>query len=106
MLLLAHFYTYVAYYLFFFFQAEDGIRDVAVTGVQTCALPISLFVALPDHHQFHSVGSRWLLCDYLCALPGTFQVKRIHLRQPVARCATSLDREIRVIRDNELRKPS
>src|SRR5256884_4961144 len=29
---------------FFFFQAEDGIRDVAVTGVQTCALPISLTV--------------------------------------------------------------
>src|SRR5216684_5738703 len=27
-------------YFFFFFQAEDGIRDVAVTGVQTCALPI------------------------------------------------------------------
>src|SRR2546429_2172559 len=30
--------------LFFFFQAEDGIRDVAVTGVQTCALPISSYV--------------------------------------------------------------
>src|SRR2546429_163678 len=30
-----------AYYAhLFFFQAEDGIRDVAVTGVQTCALPI------------------------------------------------------------------
>src|SRR5256884_2754387 len=28
--------------IFFFFQAEDGIRDVAVTGVQTCALPISV----------------------------------------------------------------
>src|SRR2546425_5545997 len=28
-------------YLFFFFQAEDGIRDKLVTGVQTCALPIS-----------------------------------------------------------------
>src|SRR2546430_3372111 len=27
---------------FFFFQAEDGIRDLTVTGVQTCALPISL----------------------------------------------------------------
>src|SRR5437762_7765570 len=26
---------------FFFFQAEDGIRDTSVTGVQTCALPIS-----------------------------------------------------------------
>src|SRR5206468_7469835 len=29
------------YLLFFFFQAEDGIRDLIVTGVQTCALPIS-----------------------------------------------------------------
>ena len=28
--------------LFFFFQAEDGIRDIGVTGVQTCALPISV----------------------------------------------------------------
>src|SRR5207245_5632150 len=27
-------------YFFFFFQAEDGIRDATVTGVQTCALPI------------------------------------------------------------------
>src|SRR5260370_5374054 len=29
---------------FFFFQAEDGIRDSSVTGVQTCALPISAFL--------------------------------------------------------------
>src|SRR3712207_6117103 len=28
-------------FIFFFFQAEDGIRDIGVTGVQTCALPIS-----------------------------------------------------------------
>src|SRR5256886_9429264 len=28
---------------FFFFQAEDGIRDLTVTGVQTCALPICAF---------------------------------------------------------------
>src|SRR2546430_17600333 len=27
-------------FMFFFFQAEDGIRDLTVTGVQTCALPI------------------------------------------------------------------
>src|SRR5690606_26382515 len=32
---------------FFFFQAEDGIRDFHVTGVQTCALPISATVVLP-----------------------------------------------------------
>src|SRR6266853_3402426 len=31
---------------FFFFQAEDGIRDLTVTGVQTCALPISLFATV------------------------------------------------------------
>src|SRR5256885_8848234 len=30
-----------SWYVFFFFQAEDGIRDYKVTGVQTCALPIS-----------------------------------------------------------------
>src|SRR5256884_3193024 len=35
--------------LFFFFQAEDGIRDVAVTGVQTCALPISGALLLVDN---------------------------------------------------------
>src|SRR5207237_4416891 len=29
-------------FCFFFFQAEDGIRDSSVTGVQTCALPISV----------------------------------------------------------------
>src|SRR5256885_8167770 len=32
----------VARVFFFFFQAEDGIRDYKVTGVQTCALPISV----------------------------------------------------------------
>src|SRR5205085_6257481 len=30
----------VCFLVFFFFQAEDGIRDLTVTGVQTCALPI------------------------------------------------------------------
>src|SRR5687768_17739746 len=45
MLLLSIDVTFVLFsfffFFFFFFQAEDGIRDVAVTGVQTCALPIS-----------------------------------------------------------------
>src|SRR2546430_9088726 len=35
------FYLYMCFLFFFFFQAEDGIRDLTVTGVQTCALPIS-----------------------------------------------------------------
>src|SRR5437762_8784348 len=39
---------YYFFCFFFFFQAEDGIRDTSVTGVQTCALPISRLVsALP-----------------------------------------------------------
>src|SRR2546430_9682484 len=45
--------------LFFFFQAEDGIRDLTVTGVQTCALPISVpvfEVAEPSHPRD---GPRW-----------------------------------------------
>src|SRR2546422_9875752 len=45
----------------FFFQAEDGIRDVAVTGVQTCALPISIrilveFFGVPDHFRKNSTN--------------------------------------------------
>src|SRR2546430_11292632 len=35
-------YQRVNFHLCFFFQAEDGIRDLTVTGVQTCALPIWL----------------------------------------------------------------
>src|SRR5207302_4193972 len=38
---------------FFFFQAEDGIRDFHVTGVQTCALPISKLLMLKtSNHTF------------------------------------------------------
>src|SRR5204863_844955 len=43
-LLLAFYFSIISLFLdfvFFFFQAEDGIRDLYVTGVQTCALPIS-----------------------------------------------------------------
>src|SRR2546425_5728085 len=42
-----------SYYSFFFFQAEDGIRDKLVTGVQTCALPI--------FYWEHSLGSWWFI---------------------------------------------
>src|SRR5256885_7113116 len=50
----------VVYVDFFFFQAEDGIRDYKVTGVQTCALPISpLDLARGDElvdHDLSAVG--------------------------------------------------
>src|SRR5437588_6277680 len=49
---------------FFFFQAEDGIRDHCVTGVQTCALPISRrFAIWPRKNSFlsslRSLALRW-----------------------------------------------
>src|SRR5256885_1008046 len=42
---------------FFFFQAEDGIRDYKVTGVQTCALPISIRSSILENGFFLC---RWL----------------------------------------------
>src|SRR5256886_8488913 len=46
---------------FFFFQAEDGIRDLTVTGVQTCALPI--------YHVTKAYGDRVLIDDLSFKLP-------------------------------------
>src|SRR2546425_2069989 len=49
-------------FFFFFFQAEDGIRDKLVTGVQTCALPISSslqeqsIITVPDLIDRHFKG--------------------------------------------------
>src|SRR5687768_17857910 len=47
---------------FFFFQAEDGIRDVAVTGVQTCALPIYRLVLRGRAEPRESRDERRALC--------------------------------------------
>src|SRR5206468_10067424 len=47
---------------FFFFQAEDGIRDLIVTGVQTCALPI--FLQEPRVDVERPLTARRLLDDH------------------------------------------
>src|SRR2546430_2824683 len=51
--------------VFFFFQAEDGIRDLTVTGVQTCALPIFTlefagdeFAQVPDNRLARNLAPR------------------------------------------------
>src|SRR5258708_12180025 len=49
-MMLSSLMAYVAVMYFFFFQAEDGIRDDLVTGVQTCALPISAATSCFDQH--------------------------------------------------------
>src|SRR5256886_15933362 len=48
-------------YFFFFFQAEDGIRDLTVTGVQTCALPIS--VRRPGSSLYDQIGTYDMTTD-------------------------------------------
>src|SRR5437588_3382770 len=62
---------YVVYQLFsffFFFQAEDGIRDHCVTGVQTCALPIYYREPLPvaamnkDHDRLFITDGKQVDC--------------------------------------------
>src|SRR3989475_6325315 len=56
---------------FFFFQAEDGIRDLTVTGVQTCALPICVFTLLTPaapHQRFWANGRSMLIVH--TSIPG------------------------------------
>src|SRR5438132_7393284 len=64
-------------FLSFFFQAEDGIRDHCVTGVQTCALPISerharrgTSDAMAEHRRILAVTSHAPSRERLCALLG------------------------------------
>src|SRR2546430_7379839 len=60
-----HLVVDVDVFFVFFFQAEDGIRDLTVTGVQTCALPISVLgrvgnadAEMSRHAAARSVGSQ------------------------------------------------
>src|SRR2546430_4806213 len=67
-----------SFFLFFFFQAEDGIRDLTVTGVQTCALPIFtavggcssvLVMSSPDTLTVREPGMpRVTLCSRVCSV--------------------------------------
>src|SRR5256885_14555252 len=50
-------------YLFFFFQAEDGIRDYKVTGVQTCALPISDHISPAGSIATESPAGKYLIAN-------------------------------------------
>src|SRR2546422_5469816 len=63
--------------LFFFFQAEDGIRDVAVTGVQTCALPISIAGAAPYRRE--TVVADHVGRECATGAPPTVTCKRVRV---------------------------
>ena len=51
-------------HLVFYFQAEDGIRDLIVTGVQTCALPIYADIMFLSHSVTPIIDSVSVLKDY------------------------------------------
>src|SRR5699024_11740655 len=54
---------------FFFFKAEDGIRDRNVTGVQTCALPISFFNTLLQKPLKAQRTCHWVRVGSICSPP-------------------------------------
>src|SRR5205823_10743616 len=79
-----------SWFFFFFFQAEDGIRDKLVTGVQTCALPIS----------FTPAGATWMcamntlsmldeISRYATSVPSSLNCSLIWPTARVSRVGTS-----------------
>src|SRR2546422_9648407 len=101
----------ISFVFFFFFQAEDGIRDVAVTGVQTCALPIYFeFKTFDGVSAYDELLRRtdsklvqleldcyWITragkdpLDYFKQYPGRFPLWHIKDRKPGYAPATDMD---------------
>src|SRR6266536_4847123 len=86
-------------FFFFFFQAEDGIRDPLVTGVQTCALPISWLrqtTLTPAQHR----ASRSLAA---ASRLGEGESQVIAVTRPGQRCILDDKRAVRVARNRGIR---
>src|SRR5436305_9865119 len=84
-------------FFFFFFQAEDGIRDADVTGVQTCALPISIELGLAVHSV---LAGETLDSPEANELAGRFRSSDLGRR---AEAATRIEREFDFLRSEERR---
>src|SRR5699024_11598166 len=79
--------------LFLFFQAEDGIRDRNVTGVQTCALPI----CCGTHGSLASIGTTWWRASWyhrLCRSSPRTQTRATSMRSHCSPMATDSVLEI------------
>src|SRR5437763_5376014 len=81
--------------LIFFFQAEDGIRDTSVTGVQTCALPIEALAqtggilainAMAAGGQYDTYFLKIDNCKFKAkVVPGDTMVMKLELMNPIRR---------------------
>src|SRR5437762_11299127 len=76
---------------FFFFQAEDGIRDTSVTGVQTCALPI-LF--LRDARAGHLQHVEDLAAKVMRGIVTQEVSQPVHLEHPLLNQSRSEERRV------------
>src|SRR2546430_7416095 len=110
------------HYIFFFFQAEDGIRDLTVTGVQTCALPIWLSVRTLSRPRWKKLTARSrgalrqdvfrpalleeavrLTIKGLQPAPDAIEAQRNELRAELARVVAEIDRlTVAIARGGEL----
>src|SRR5437763_4972354 len=84
----------------FFFQAEDGIRDTSVTGVQTCALPILLDDVM---HELKEPDREAILLRYLEGRALAEVGKTIGLTENAARMRIDRSEERRVGKECRLR---
>src|SRR5947209_5790997 len=84
----------------FFFQAEDGIRDIGVTGVQTCALPISGDLAIfrravPSRARHCPLGMAPLYAAQTRRIAARSEERRVgkECRFAGSRCEDNTERE-------------
>src|SRR5947208_15903144 len=93
---------------FFFFQAEDGIRDDLVTGVQTCALPIFSSTLIPSAGSGETRGGTDRSAACSCAGSGraTTKIGRASCRERVeiSGVAGSLKKKIKKKKQKEERR--
>src|SRR3989449_5166488 len=76
--------------VFFFFQAEDGIRDVAVTGVQTCALPISTTATDDVSGEVVATAEAWRTLDRERVAAVLAELRGARLQRPPAYSAVKV----------------
>src|SRR5690606_40936352 len=78
---------------FFFFQAEDGIRDFHVTGVQTCALPISLFLQWYGANELKTIKNAEQT-GQACSMVGEALYCGLYLNELLLKLARSEERRV------------